>query len=166
MSETDKNDIVNDKDAEGTSETNKTKEKFWESEWMLRPCEMYNSEFKVCNSFRGKFNQLFVDGETADCSQWKVDYNNCTKWKKLDDQQAYEDLVASEKVRRVQRLKGHYMNDVWTRREAPPTDWNAPLPKWLEERDSGTFLAAKQQQISTGKDREIELYMPSACTIL
>ncbi|XP_015110909.1 UPF0545 protein C22orf39 homolog isoform X2 [Diachasma alloeum] len=131
----------------------------------LRPCDMYYSEYKVCDSLRGKFNQLFVEGQVLDCSQWKVDYENCTKWKKSDDEQAYEDLLTSEKARRRERLKPHYLNDVWTRREAPPADWNAPLPQWIVKRDGGTFLAGKQQEMNTTGDREMELYIPS-CTIL
>ncbi|XP_011308933.1 UPF0545 protein C22orf39 homolog [Fopius arisanus] len=150
---------------EGNQKNDEPEEKIWPHEWMLRPCDMYYSEYRVCNSIRGKFNQIFVEGEVADCTQWKVDYEKCIQWKKSGDQQSYEDLVASEKVRRLNRLKGHYANDVWTKRQAPPEDWDAPLPDWLAKRDAKTFLAGKQNEINTTGDKEFELYIPS-CTIL
>lgn len=40
----------------------------------------------------------------------------------------------------------HYDNDVWTRREAPPSDWNKTLPEWLQKRNANTLLEMKARQ--------------------
>ena len=42
-------------------------------------------------------------------------------------------MIESEKERRQERLKGHYNNNVWERREAPPEDWKKPLPDYLQK---------------------------------
>lgn len=45
---------------------------------------MYKDEYKDCKSFKARFHQYFVDGKSAECDQWKTDYENCQLWE--DDQ--------------------------------------------------------------------------------
>ncbi|CAG5089873.1 Similar to UPF0545 protein C22orf39 homolog (Danio rerio) [Cotesia congregata] len=118
-------------------DSEKPEEKIWEGDWM----------------------QL-------DCNQYKTDYLNCKKWKKNDDEAAYNKLIESVKKRRMERLKPHLANDVWTKRDKPPADWSEPLPEWMVKKNEGTFLASKQKNIDVmGYDNNMDLYVPS-CTIL
>lgn len=75
-----------------------------------------------------------------------------------------DELLTSEKKRRLERLRPHYKNDVWQKREEPPSDWNAPLPDWLVKRNQGTFLALKQDDIENNRNTSAVL-MPG-CVIL
>lgn len=54
----------------------------------IRDCEIYKDEYKECTSFRARFHQYFIYGETLDCNQWKKDYNNCCKWTEDGDVKA------------------------------------------------------------------------------
>jgi len=56
--------------------------------WLVRPCEAYNDEYKECTSIKGRFHQYFIEGDNADCSQWKKDFDSCMKFR------ATKDLVA------------------------------------------------------------------------
>ncbi|XP_076280778.1 synaptic plasticity regulator PANTS [Lasioglossum baleicum] len=117
-------------------------------EWMIRPCEIYNEEHSDCKSIAARFHQYFVFGKSIDCSQWKTDYQNCYRWEKYKSEQAYESLINSEKKRRLERLRAHYANDTWEKRNAPPENWNAPLPEWLQKKLDTSYLAnaAKLEQ--------------------
>lgn len=42
-------------------------------------------------------------------------------------------VIESEKNRRNDRLRGHYSNTVWEKRDSPPEDWNKELPEWFEK---------------------------------
>lgn len=44
-------------------------------------------------------------------------------------------VIESEKERRNERLRGHYKNTVWEKRDTPPDDWNKPLPESLQSND-------------------------------
>merc|ERR1712181_116349 len=48
--------------------------------WMLRGCQAYYDEMKACTSYRGRFHQYYVSGETADCSQWEENFADCELW--------------------------------------------------------------------------------------
>ncbi|XP_053972110.1 uncharacterized protein LOC128872942 [Hylaeus volcanicus] len=134
-----------------------------EDEWMVRPCELYKEEYDDCKSIRARFHQYFVHGKTIKCSQWKTDYENCYLWSKYKSEKAYEELIKSEKNRRLERLKGHYLNNVWTRRDKPPENWNAPLPQWMQDKFEHSFLKYMSDELknSTGNSS-----LKSSCTIL
>lgn len=72
-------------------------------------------------------------------------------------------VIKSEKARRMERLRAHYKNDIWKKRDAPPENWNKPLPEWLVKRDENTYLAHKAQEIREGKDIEPD---KSFCAIM
>ncbi|XP_031631321.1 UPF0545 protein C22orf39 homolog [Contarinia nasturtii] len=117
------------------------------SEW-IRPCSIYKDEFKECKSFKGRFNQYYVFGEYLNCDQWRDDYNNCQKHSWFDDKEAGTSVIQSELSRRAARLKAHYDNDVWTKREHPPSDWNKPLPAFLAERSKYSYLTLKATELN------------------
>ncbi|XP_076755126.1 synaptic plasticity regulator PANTS [Xylocopa sonorina] len=132
-------------------------------EWLIRPCTFYKEEYKDCKSIRARFHQYFVFGKTIDCTQWKSDYNNCYLWNKYKDEDAYEDLVESEKQRRFKRLSGHYCNDVWQKRDKPPEDWNAPLPAWLQEKNKNSYFRCVSEQL---KNEQSKPEAQKSCTIM
>ncbi|XP_025201549.1 UPF0545 protein C22orf39 homolog [Melanaphis sacchari] len=124
--------------------------------WMIRPCEIYNNEYSECTSISSRLHQMFVHGSTIDCNYWHEDYTNCLKWKNYKNIQAAETLVNSEKMRRRNRWKTFYANDVWKNRTSPPENWNDPLPDYITQR----------QQNSTLKDSFDETNNKSFCSIM
>ncbi|XP_013194924.2 UPF0545 protein C22orf39 homolog [Amyelois transitella] len=144
----------NDKEtgSDVSTTTDKNADEILEDKWMIRECDLYKDEYKECTSFRGRFQQYFVFGETLDCNQWKKDYNNCCKWEDGKDLKAAEALINSERARRLERLKAHYRNNVWKKRDGPPPDWDKPLPEWLVKRDENTYLAIKAKEMREGKE--------------
>ncbi|CAK1581662.1 unnamed protein product [Parnassius mnemosyne] len=152
MSESEKQNKQADNNTSQSSELEESSAKTEpEDKWMIRECDIYKDEYKECTSFRGRFQQYFVYGETLDCNQWKKDYDNCCKWEENNDLKAAEALIQSEKKRRLERLKAHYRNDTWKKRESPPIDWDKPLPEWMAKRDENTYLALKAKEIKEGK---------------
>lgn len=71
-------------------------------------------------------------------------------------------VIKSEKERRLNRLRAHYRNDTWKKREAPPDDWAKPLPEWMAKRDKDTYLAQKSKELKEG----ITENPKSSCTIM
>jgi len=114
--------------------------------WLVRPCEAYNDEYKECTSIKGRFHQYFIEGDNADCSQWKKDFDSCMKFRATKDLVALEEVIRSENVRRVRRLAPFYANDVWKHRDSPPVDWNKPLPPKMQEEYRDTYLDHKAQE--------------------
>lgn len=113
-----------------------------------------------------------------DCDQWNTDYRNCYQWQKYKSEEAYvrklilctitinkkkrrekrkwffaqAELIASEKQRRLERLRPHYRNNVWKRREEPPENWNAPLPEWMQKEYKDTYLQIRSREIKQNTD--------------
>ncbi|CAK1545195.1 unnamed protein product [Leptosia nina] len=134
-----------------------------EDSWLIRDCEVYSDEYDECTSIRARFHQYFIYGESLDCNQWKRDYDNCCKWVENKDVKAGEALIKSEQARRMERLRAHYRNDVWKKRDSPPEDWAAPLPEWMAKRDENTYLAQKAREIREGTETEEK---DSSCSIM
>lgn len=132
-------------------------------EWMIRPCMVYKGEYDDCASIKARFNQYFIFGKTLDCTQWKTDYHNCYQWEKHKSEEAYNELIESEKRRRLERLLPHVQNDVWERRERPPEDWNAPLPEWMQKQFENTYLQIRSEEMKRGEKTSM---LDSKCTIL
>lgn len=133
----------------------------------IRPCDDYEDEYNECKTIKARFHQLFIFGESLDCNQWKRDSDNCNKWKESKDLKAavstairsilfwslakcdfQKELIASEKQRRLERLKGHYQNTVWNKRKGPPEDWNKPLPEEMQKEYESTFLHIKSKEMN------------------
>lgn len=54
----------------------------------------------------------------------------------------------------MERLRAHYGNDTWKKRDAPPVDWDKPLPEWLVKREENSYLAFKAKEMKEGKLEE------------
>ncbi|XP_073982971.1 synaptic plasticity regulator PANTS [Rhodnius prolixus] len=130
-----------------------------ENAWMIRPCVLYAEEYKDCKSIRSRFHQRFVYGTFLDCNQWKTDYDNCLKWTEDNNQKACKDLVESEVLRRIERLKAHNDNDTWEKRTSPPTTWNDPLPEWMEEKLKYSYLKEKSVKVSNETEKSFCVLM-------
>ncbi|XP_046595451.1 UPF0545 protein C22orf39 homolog isoform X1 [Neodiprion lecontei] len=134
----------------------KLEEKILENKWMVRPCFVYDAEFSECSSFRGRFQQYFVHGQYLDCQQWKIDYKNCQLWTSIQDETAFESLIESEEKRRTDRLRPHYANTTWKKRNAPPEDWNKPLPEWFNKINENSYLGIKADELKSGAEPVLE----------
>ncbi|XP_047358582.1 UPF0545 protein C22orf39 homolog [Vespa velutina] len=108
--------------------------------WMIRPCEIYKDEYSECKYWKSRFHQYFIYGHKIDCSSWKEDFKNCEIWEANKSEDAYNAIVESEKKRRLNRLKGHFGNRIWKKRDKPPEDWNSPLPEWMQENFKNSYL--------------------------
>ena len=49
-------------------------------------------------------------------------------------------IIERERARLADRLRGHVDNDVWEKRDAPPDNWNEPLPDNLAEAAEDSYL--------------------------
>ncbi|KAK9512193.1 hypothetical protein O3M35_000663 [Rhynocoris fuscipes] len=120
----------------------------------VRPCLLYEEEYKDCKSIRSRFHQYFIYGSLSDCTQWKRDYDNCIRWRENNNKNACRELIEVEMSRRIERLKAHRENDVWEKRASPPKSWNKPLPPYMQERMKGSYLAQKADELeSPSKER-------------
>lgn len=57
-------------------------------------------------------------------------------------------------LRRDERLKAHMNNDTWTKRDKPPERWNSRLPEWMEDRNRGTYLEIKSNELKKQETEE------------
>ncbi|CAO1357294.1 unnamed protein product [Diamesa hyperborea] len=114
--------------------------------WSVRPCQLYKEEYNDCCSIKARFQQYFVQGDSADCTPWENDYRNCVKFED-GDLQAGKQVIDSETKRRRDRMRPHYQNNVWTKREAPPADWSKELPEYLQKEYENSFLSIKAKEM-------------------
>ncbi|CAH0555346.1 unnamed protein product [Brassicogethes aeneus] len=145
MSEEKKEDAKNS--TENKDDKTKDTPERLKDDWMIRKCSLYDDEYSDCTSIKGRFNQYFIFGDPLDCTQWKIDSKNCYKYVDNNDFKAGEELIKSEKKRRLQRLLPHYANDVWERRKTPPEDWNKPLPEHMLKEYEATYLNVKSKEL-------------------
>ncbi|XP_043250381.1 UPF0545 protein C22orf39 homolog [Colletes gigas] len=129
------------------TDTSEQKNEIDEYNWMIRPCEVYKEEYDDCRSISARLHQHFIFGKLLECTQWKTDYHNCYVWTKHKSKKAYDELIASEKNRRMERLRPHYKNDVWSRRDTPPENWNEPLPQWLQDKYEHSYLKYMSEEL-------------------
>lgn len=109
---------------------------------------MYKEEYNDCKSIQARFHQYFIHGDSIDCLQWKRDYDNCVRYEQdSNDLRSVKEVLDSEEKRRTERLRAHYQNTTWTKRAAPPADWQKPLPEWLVEKNRNTYLAVKANEL-------------------
>ena len=106
---------------------------------LIRPCERYYDEYEQCKTFKSRRQQLFVHGQYFDCEPWNQDHENCAKWMWHGDEEAARAIIEHEKGRLDERFVPHFRNEVWSKREKPPEDWNKPLPEF-ERITENTYL--------------------------
>ena len=67
-----------------------------------------------------------------DCNQWKRDFDNCVRFERNpQDTKSALELIESERKRRMERLRAHYGNDVWKKRDTMQEGCSKPLPEYL-----------------------------------
>ncbi|PSN39173.1 hypothetical protein C0J52_20383 [Blattella germanica] len=113
--------------------------------WMVRPCDLYKEEYSDCTSIKARFHQYFIHGESVDCSQWKRDYDNCVRWENNKNSKA--------------------LNNVWTKRDGPPPDWNKPLPEKFQKEYENTYLYHRAKEMAEGEGSRSELENRTLCVI-
>lgn len=69
-------------------------------------------------------------------------------------------LVNSEKIKRNNRWKSYYANNVWENRTSPPENWNEPLPDYIEKRRPKSTLKDTLDESNT------EIDSKSFCSIM
>lgn len=101
---------------------------------LVRPCERYNELYMGCNAIRSRIHQYYVYGETLDCNPHKNNYKACLRYRHDRDVSHLSAIIDWEKNLIHTRLKTEEQNTTWKRRETPPTDFDRPLPDFLEKR--------------------------------
>ncbi|GAB1603801.1 UPF0545 protein C22orf39 homolog [Argonauta hians] len=132
--------------------------------WMLRPCEIYEGEYKECKSIGGRFHQHYVYGQYTDCGKWKTSFDNCLKFRHEHSMAAVEEVLKTERERHEDRITKAKANDVWEYRESPPADWARPLPEW-EESHRKSVLSSVQQKGTNTATPSSSSTAGSRCTI-
>ncbi|XP_065078172.1 synaptic plasticity regulator PANTS [Ochlerotatus camptorhynchus] len=123
-------------------------EEVFKNLWSIRPCYLYNEEYDDCTGIRARFHQYFIHGDSIDCNQWKRDFDNCVKFERNPhNTKSALELIESEKIRRTERLKAHYGNDVWAKRSKAPEDWAKPLPEKLQKEYENSYLELKAREM-------------------
>jgi hypothetical protein len=88
-----------------------------------------------------------VHGDSLDCASWEHDFEDCLKYEDKNDLKAAKRVIDNETLRRKERLKNHYSNNVWKKRDAPPEDWAKPLPEHLTKGYENSFLDLKSKEL-------------------
>lgn len=78
-------------------------------------------------------------------------------WTNNADKEAAGRIIDREKERIKKRLEGHVKNDVWEKRDKPPSkeEWNKPLPAYMVDKQEKSYLALWQKG-QQEKDEKIE----------
>ncbi|XP_008195989.2 synaptic plasticity regulator PANTS [Tribolium castaneum] len=147
-----------------SNEKNEKEEPKIADEWLIRPCPVYEEEYKECSSLRGRFHQYFIFGETLDCISWKRDYDNCCRWRENKDVKSAKEIIENEKRRRKDRLVPHFSNDVWPRRTSPPDNWNSPLPEHIQKEYETSYLNIKSKELKGEIPPQVDI--SSYCTLM
>lgn len=69
-------------------------------------------------------------------------------------------LVKNETMRRNNRWKAFYANNVWENRTSPPENWNEPLPEYIAKRQSNSTLKNTLNETNLEQDNK------SFCSIM
>ena len=110
-----------------------------------------SEEFRDCRSIKGRFQQYFVHGDSLDCASWEHDFEDCLRYTEKNDLAAGKKVIDNETARRKERLKAHYGNNVWKKRDGPPEDWAKPLPDHLMKKYENSFLDIKNKEMKGEK---------------
>jgi len=116
-------------------------------EWIISPCDSYNSDYNDCLKTTSRIQQYYRLGEQVNCEFYKFLFEKCQKSRNHGDKSSLKDLVEYERFLVDDRKKNTEANDVWAKRDKPPHDWNAPLPDWCKERLQKTtwYESSKQK---------------------
>lgn len=110
-----------------------------------------------------------MHGDLLDCSSWENDFTDCERFEDKKDLHAAKRVIESETTRRRERMKAHYGNDVWVKRQSPPEDWAKPLPDYITKEYENSFLELKSKEIkgmNTPSEAANSTMSNSFCTIM
>lgn len=119
-----------------SDDTNKPSEN--KSALNLLPCDHYDHEHHACSSFMGRLNNYYTGVQISreDCARFRDLFIDCGRYHR-DPENNFDALLKLNKYENElmrRRADAARANDVWERRSRPPSDWNAPLPDWCQER--------------------------------
>lgn len=123
--------------------------------WRIRECRDYEYEHVTCDTWGNRLQARYLGKEPEDCSQWKDNFDDCMLWASNADENAAKRIIEREGVRLAERMKAHYENDVWEKRDSPPKNWSAPLPPHLQEKIDGSYLQLYKQSQADPESREL-----------
>lgn len=107
----------------------------------VRPCERYKELYKSCSGWEGRLRQYYIYGETLDCSEYINNYKICMQYRKTKDLKLLDPIIDWELNLVQLRLKTVEQNKAWEFRDTPPTDFNAPLPDHIAQRQKKSSFA-------------------------
>lgn len=110
------------------------------SGYLVRPCERYRELYSDCSSLRARVHQYYVFGDLTDCSQHSNNYDSCLNYRKTKDPQLLQPIIDWEKNLIQKRLDVAAANPCWDAREIPPSNFNGPLPSFVEERHKKSYF--------------------------
>lgn len=84
-------------------------------------------------------------------------------WCNVGTKSLQDELIKSERERRIKRLHSHLQNDVWEKREKPPENWNDPLPEWMQKEFENSYLHIRNKEMKEGTEVSS---LDTRCTIL
>ena len=104
----------------------------------LLPCDHYDHEYRQCSSFRGRIDRYYrgISSSSDECKKFRELFDDCAKYERepVGNFDALLRLNNYENDLMRKRADASRLNDVWERRTRPPSDWNAPLPDWCQEK--------------------------------
>lgn len=108
-----------------------------------------------------------MHGDSLDCSSWEHDFEDCVRFEEKGDLKAAKKVIDNEEGRRKERMKAHYGNNIWKKRNGPPADWSKPLPDHLQKGYENSFLEMKSKEMKGMPANEAANSMQSnRCTIM
>lgn len=122
-----------------TNESTATTRSQGGSPFNLLPCDHYDHEYRACSSFTGRIDNYYrgVSISSDECARFRSLFDDCSKYAR-DPASNFDSLLRLndyENALMKQRADASRANDVWQRRDSgPPSDWNAPLPDWCQQK--------------------------------
>lgn len=120
----------------------------------LLSCEHYEYEYNSCKNLKSKIYDYYRgDTPAHPCEYYQNLLVDCLKYKR-DPRTNFESLVRLKKYENElveKRNESIKQNDVWTLRERPPSDWNAPLPDWCMENLKQTYWYKSKMEKESNK---------------
>jgi hypothetical protein len=117
-------------------------------DFKIQSCDAYIKDYRHCNKLTSRLEQYYVYGKRLDCKPLKELMLACLRYKQnvtLDD---YKILIMNEQKKKEEFKRINEINkqnDIWSYRDVAPSDWNAPLPEWAQDRIKQTSWFTKEE---------------------
>lgn len=124
----------------------------------LLPCDHYDHEYWQCSSFSGRIDRYYrgISISSDECKKFRELFDDCVKYER-EPGGSFDALLRLNNYENDlmrKRADAARVNDVWERRTKPPSDWNAPLPDWCQEKivNSSWYKSSKSTHSNTTKN--------------